>query len=66
MSLGKQLDFWLIEVPAYALAAVAAFMIVSHWLSWPLGLVAAVAVILGLRALGPAVHRLLQGKDKQA
>ena len=62
MNLEKQFDFWVTELPAFALAAVAAFLLVTHWLSWPLGLIAAVGVVLGLRGLGPLFKKMLRNQ----
>lgn len=63
MSKGQRVDFWLIDLPAYGLAALAAFVIGTALAHWSVGLVFAVAVVQGMRSLGPAFKRLLGGKE---
>jgi hypothetical protein len=55
----QRLDYWFFDLPAYALGAMAGFAIGTYLLHWSLGLLGAALVVLGLRAISPAIDRLL-------
>lgn len=63
MSIGQRAYFWLIELPAYGLAALAAFMVGAMLVHWSVGLILGGGVVLGMRAMGPAFKRLVRSGE---
>lgn len=59
MNGSKIIEFLVIDLWAYVLAAVAGFAIGTYLLHWSAGLALAVAIVVGMRSLTPAFQRLL-------
>jgi hypothetical protein len=66
MNRSKIIDFLILDLWAYLLAAVASFAIGTYLLHWSAGLALSVAIIIGMRSMTPAFQRLLGKTGGQA